>query len=60
MIVGYDRSSGLTTDQKLESLTNSVQLALNEIMTQCAEINKSIEEIKAFVDGDQLLMRGDE
>lgn len=30
MIISYDKNPALTTDQKLESLIESIQLALNE------------------------------
>lgn len=30
MIISYDKNPQLTTDQKLESLIESIQLALNE------------------------------
>ena len=44
MIIGYDRNPALDTDKKIESLAQSVQLALNEIMT---EFQKSLDSLTA-------------
>lgn len=46
MVVNFDRNQNLTTDQKLQSLLESVQLALNEIDTRFDEIDKAIKELE--------------
>lgn len=49
MIIGYDRSPDLTIDEKLVSLIESIQLALNEkANVDDVEIVKA--EIKALQD----------
>lgn len=50
MIVQYDRNSALSTDQKLESLISSIQLALNELYDRQYEIEKKISELKAAIE----------
>lgn len=44
MIIGYDKSPELTIDQKLMSLVENIQLALNEK----ADVNE-VDAIKAAV-----------
>lgn len=46
MIISYDKNPALTTDQKLESLIESIQLALNEKADNAIIIalEKKIEE----------------
>ena len=46
MLVRFDRSSLLTVDQKLQSLVDSIHIALNEITNDQAELKKSVEDIK--------------
>lgn len=52
MIIDYDHNPALTTDQKLQSLKESVQMALNEIITEQynrAEVDKKISDIQDIV-----------
>ena len=60
MIIGYDRAGGLSTDQKLQSLMTSIQLALNEVIDEQAKIQKALSEIEKTLNGSDLLMRGEE
>ena len=46
MIINYDKNPRLTTDQKIQSLVANLQLALDELTSRCAEIEKRIEEIQ--------------
>lgn len=46
MIINYDRNPALNTDQKLESLTENIQLALSEVESSINSLKKAIEEIK--------------
>lgn len=50
MIVQYDRNPALTTDQKLESLITSIQLALNEIQDKQHATDKKLEDLKAAIE----------
>lgn len=52
MIVNYDKNPNLTVDQKLQSLLESIQMALNEIKTEHytkAETDKLLKEIRDLV-----------
>ena len=40
MIIDYDRNPNLNTEQKLQSLIESVQMALDELASRCVEIEK--------------------
>lgn len=49
MIIDYDHNPSLTVDQKLQSLKESVQMALNEIITEQynkSEVDKLISDIE--------------
>lgn len=46
MIIGYDRRPNATMDQKIQSLIESIQLALNEIVTELDYTNKKIEQLE--------------
>lgn len=49
MIVGYDKNPNLSVDQKLKSLSESINLALNEILSEHyskAEIDRIIEKLE--------------
>jgi hypothetical protein len=46
MIINYDKNPALTVNDRLQSLVESMQLALNEIETHLDEIDKSIKELK--------------
>ena len=53
MIIDYDHNPSLTVDQKLQSLKESVQMALNEIITEQynkSEVDKLISDIQDIVD----------
>ena len=44
MVINYDRNPDLSTDRKLDSLAESVQLAIDELKTELAELRKKLEE----------------
>ena len=44
MIINYDRNPALAVDQKLQSLMDSIQMALDELNTR---IDKESSEIKS-------------
>lgn len=46
MIVDYDRNPRLTTDQKLQSLIDSIQRALNELTEEIAKDRRDIKELQ--------------
>ena len=53
MIIDYDHNPSLTVDQKLQSLKESVQMALNEIITEQynkSEVDKKISDIQDIID----------
>ena len=53
MIIDYDHNPSLTVDQKLQSLKESVQMALNEVITEQynkSEVDKKISDIQDIVD----------
>lgn len=53
MIIDYDHNPALTVDQKLQSLKESVQMALNEIITEQynkSEVDKKISDIQDIID----------
>lgn len=53
MIIDYDHNPALTVDQKLQSLKESVQMALNEIITEQynkSEMDKKISDIQDIID----------
>lgn len=54
MIIDYDHNPALTADQKLQSLKESVQMALNEIITEqynkSEEVDKLISDIQDIID----------
>lgn len=45
MILNYDKAPSLTVDQKIQSLMESVQMALNEHTTNIAQINEEIDNL---------------
>lgn len=45
MIIGYDRNPNASVDQKVQSLMESVQMALNEHTTDIAQINNEIDNL---------------
>lgn len=47
MIIDFDRNPALSEEQRLQSLMESVQLALSNIETQIAEIEKKLEQLGA-------------
>ena len=52
MIIDYDHNQNLTTDQKLQSLAENIQLALNEIKAYLEErvTKKEIDEIPKVIE----------
>lgn len=50
MVIQYDRNSTLTTDQKLESLLTSIQLAFNEVQDELRKKDREIAELKAAIE----------
>ena len=44
MIIGYDRNPNLSTDQKLQSLINDLQRALDEMKEEIDMLKQKIEE----------------
>lgn len=46
MIIDYDHNPAVSVDQKVQSLKESVQMALNEVDSNLALIKKQIEELK--------------
>lgn len=52
MIINYDRNPALTTDQKLQSLLESIQLAFNEVKAEHytkAETDRMLTEIRDII-----------
>lgn len=45
MIIDYDHNQGLTIDQKLQSLKESVQMALDELKNEEAELRRIQQEL---------------
>ena len=52
MIIGYDRNPNASTDQKVQSLMESVQMALNEHTTDIIKILADIDIIESSGGGD--------
>lgn len=50
MIINYDRNPNRTIDEKLDSLLQNLQLALNEIEDRLQKQEKRIEELRKAVD----------
>ena len=46
MIINYDKNPRLSTDRKLQSLIESIQLALNEIDTRLDEIDRAVKKLE--------------
>lgn len=46
MIIDYDKNPALTTDQKLQSLIDSIHRALDEVTDELNKISKDISELK--------------
>ena len=47
MIIDYDHNPSATYDQKLQSLKESVQMALNEVTEAIVRLQKEIKEIES-------------
>lgn len=47
MIIDFDRNPALSEEQRLQSLLESIQLALSNIETQIAEIEKKLKQLGA-------------
>lgn len=52
MIIEYDRNPNLTTDQKVQSLKESVQLALNEVAVDFNGLKKRVGVIETGSSSD--------
>lgn len=46
MIIDYDRNPALTTDQKLQSLIESIQRSFDEISVSIAELQKAVQKLE--------------
>ena len=46
MIIDYDHNPALTQDQKLQSLQESVQMAMNEVAASIEELRQEIKKIE--------------
>lgn len=46
MIINYDKNPALTEDQKLQSLVDSIMLALNELQDRLYRLEKAVERIE--------------
>ena len=46
MIIGYDRNPVLNTDQKIQSLIESMSKALDELKDEIADLEKKIERLE--------------
>lgn len=44
MLISYDKNPNLTEEQRLQSLINSIQMALNEIKDELEELKKVEKE----------------
>lgn len=44
MLISYDKNPNLTEEQRLQSLINSIQMALNEIKDELEELKKVKKE----------------
>ena len=51
MIIDYDHNPALTTDQKLQSLKESTQMAIDEALVSIEILKKEIMEIKEAIGG---------
>jgi hypothetical protein len=49
MIIDYDHNPNATTDEKLQSLKESVQLSTNEMANAIEILKKEIQELKKKV-----------
>lgn len=49
MIIDYDRRPNATTDEKLQSLKENIQMALNEITINIETLQKQIKEIEEAI-----------
>ena len=46
MIIDYDHNPNVTDEQRLQSLKESVQMALNEIDAKLEELRKEIKKLQ--------------
>ena len=49
MIIDYDHNPNTSTDQKLQSLKESVQMAMNEVAINIEILRKEIQELKESI-----------
>lgn len=52
MIIGYDRNPAAPVEKKIQSLMESVQLALNETSSAIADLEKGIKDVAAHEKSD--------
>lgn len=50
MVLNYDRNPNRTTDEKIESLIENIQLALNEINDKLVDQEKTLDDIRKRLD----------
>lgn len=50
MILSYDKNANLTIDQKLDSLIENLQLALNEMSDKTQKMERELEALRKEVD----------
>ena len=46
MLIDYDHNPAASTDEKLRSLVESIQMALNEITSEIRALERKIEELE--------------
>ena len=46
MIINYNHNQNLNVDQKLQSLIESMQMALDELKLEIAELDKKIKKLE--------------
>ena len=47
MLIDYDHNPALTEDQKLQSLKESMQMALNELTEEIIKLKKKVEDLES-------------
>ncbi len=52
MIIDYDHNPNISTDQKLQSLVENLQLAYSEVASRCADLEKKVEELEKALEDE--------